>query len=81
MLWAIYNAIPPYLILHFAIFGRVSSITSCLFSACMAQMLLCCKVLELAGEFSGSMPCIFVALHQSSCAQQSSKQQWKGGSL
>ena len=24
MLWAIYNAIPPYLILHFAIFGRVS---------------------------------------------------------
>ena len=24
MLWAIYNAIPPYLILHFAFFGRVS---------------------------------------------------------
>lgn len=23
MLWALYNAIPPYLILHFAIFGRV----------------------------------------------------------
>lgn len=24
MLWALYNAIPPYLILHFAMFGRVS---------------------------------------------------------
>ena len=24
MLWAIYNAIPPYLIIHFALFGRVS---------------------------------------------------------
>ena len=24
MLWALYNAIPPYLILHFALFGRVS---------------------------------------------------------
>ena len=29
MLWALYNAIPPYLILHFAIFGRVSCYATC----------------------------------------------------
>jgi hypothetical protein len=58
MLWAIYNAIPPYLILHFAIFGRVCP-HSFPFMAHTSQVCATCIVLKLycGSIFSGLLWC------------------------